>query len=90
VPAVAELEAAAAEATVPHPVESVEQHPEPQPQAPVEPPPPHDAAPEAPAVPVEAAPPASREPLIGPAVLPIVLGTPEAAVTEKKRGWWRK
>ena len=32
---------------------------------------------------------ASTEPVIGPAVQPIVIGTSDVAV-EKKRGWWRR
>ncbi len=99
VAAVAEIEAAAAEATVPHdagsssPAEAAAEPPmaqQPAEPLPVEPTGRDEALQDAAAAPVEAAPPPSREPVIGPAIVPIVLGTPDAVVAEKKRGWWRK
>jgi ribonuclease E len=72
---------ALAPATAPVPV--VEPEPEasePAAQAAPMPPEPVAAAPE----------PAPPGPVIGPAIVPIVIGAPDAPEVEKKKGWWRR
>jgi hypothetical protein len=61
---------------------------------PVEPPAPVEE-PEPPPPPVVEPPPApppeaSAEPIVGPAIKPLVIGQDEIPVTERKRGWWKK
>jgi ribonuclease E len=90
VPAAAVVAEPVATEPTPEPtVMAVEPTPTPEePPAPVEepePPPPPLAEPP-PAPPPEA----SIEPIVGPAIKPLVIGQDEIPVAERKRGWWKK